>query len=297
LSWDPVFAEKSLIQLDPDAEEIGKVYPVAAAAAGHLPTILHRLNESLRAARNSARAFSEAEVEATRLKCQYPLFQSEEMRSDKVPLLPQRIVHDLQCAIPDGAIILSDSSKWARWLGRFLQSKRRMIVSAHDYEPMGWAVAGVIGAKVACPERPVLCVSGDGAFLMSAMELATAANYDLDIKWLVMNDSRLGIIYDLQQGLYGGRISATTYKNPDFPQFARAFGICGTVIDKPGQLASELRRSLEGKKAEVFDIRFDADEIPPVRPRSLLITREMGLPNPVPSPETTRALLKLLKEK
>ncbi len=162
---------------------------------------------------------------------------------------------------------------------------------------MGWAVAGVIGAKLACPQRPVVCVSGDGAFLMSAMEVSTAANYKLDITWLIMNDSRLGIIYDLQKGLYGGRISSTTFTNPDFVQFAASFGAQGCVVEKPGDLAEQLPVAARRGGPALFDVRFDPDEIPPVRPRSLLITKGMGLPNPKPGPEVTRALIKLLKER
>jgi acetolactate synthase-1/2/3 large subunit len=296
LSWDPAIANgRQLVQLDCDVEEIGKAYPVDAAAVGHLPTVLQRLTAQLADLEiNNQR---EREVAVKALHDQYPLFSSSEMLSDKVPLLPQRLIKELRDALPEDAVVVSDSSKWARWLGRYFPSRRRTFVTAHDYEPMGWAVAGVIGVKLAYPDRPVVCVSGDGAFLMSAMELSTAANYHLPIIWLVMSDSRLGIIYDLQKALYGGRVAATTFKNPDFVQFAASLGMEGRVIERPGQMVESLRDAVRRSAAAVLDVRFDADEIPPVRPRSLLITKEMGLPNPKPGPEVTRALIKLLKEK
>lgn len=296
LSWDPALAsDHKLIQLDTDPEEIGKVYPVTAASAGHLPTMLARLSEMLEALGVTKQNEREATVAA--LRKQFPLFTSSEMNSEKVPLLPQRVVNEIRQGLPEDAIILSDSSKWTRWLGRYFPARRRTFVTAHDYEPMGWAVAGVIGAKLANPDRPVVCVSGDGAFLMSAMELSTAANYKLDIIWLIMNDSRLGIIYDLQKMLYSGRIAATTFENPDFRKFAASFGIAAQVIEKPGELADALREAVQRGGAAVFDVRFDPDAIPAVRPRSVLITKEMGLPNPKPGPEVTRAFISLLKEK
>ncbi len=175
--------------------------------------------------------------------------------------------------------------------------RRRSFFTAHDYEPMGWAVAGAIGAKIACPERPVVCISGDGAFLMSAMEVATAANYHLDITWVVMDDSRLGIIYDLQKGLYGGNTLSTIFNNPDYQRFAEAFGLPCVVVTEPGQLVNGLAHLLGQRRPSILDVHFDPDEIPPARPRSLLITKSMGLPDPKPGPEVTRALLKLLKEK
>ena len=132
---------------------------------------------------------------------------------------------------------------------------------------------------------------------MSAMEVSTAANHDLKIVWLIMNDSRLGIIHDLQQGLYGSNVVSSTFENPDFTSFAAAFGMEGHVIEKPGELARALESVIQRNAAALFDVRFYADEIPPARPRSLLITKEMGVPNPKPSPEVTRAMIKLLKER
>lgn len=296
LSWDPAIANgKKLVQLDADPEEIGKVYPVHTASAGHLRTMLSVLSAELEAL-GMGPAPERDEVIAG-LRKHYPLFPLDETLSDKVPLLPQRVIYEIRQALPEDALVLSDSSKWTRWLGRYFQARRRTFVTAHDYEPMGWAVAGAVGAKFACPDRPVVCVSGDGAFLMSAMELSTAANYGLDIIWLIMSDSRLGIIYDLQKGLYRGRLSSTTFVNPDFGVFAAAFGMHGQVIEGPGELAEGLRAAISRGGSAVFSVRFDPDEIPPVRPRSLLITRGMGLPNPTPSPEVTRALIKLLKER
>ncbi len=296
LSWDPALGpDGHLIQLDSDPEEIGKVYPVSAATAGHLSEILLQLAASLGDLAGSARAERERTVAQMREK--YPLFTEDEMESDATPLLPQRVVAELQQALPEDALVLSDSSKWTRWLGRYFQARRNAFVTAHDYEPMGWAVAGAIGAQYACPDRPIVCVSGDGAFLMSGLELATAAAHNLPIIWIIMNDARLGIIHDLQTGLYGGRYISTDLKNPDFIQFAASFGISGEVVTEPGQLAAGLSSALTHKLSAVFDVRFDVDVLPPARPRSLLITKGMGLPNPKPSPEVTRAMIKLMKDR
>ena len=296
LSWDPAFAAgRHLIQLDLDAEEIGKAFPVADASVGHLPTLLKRILFHLR--NLPLTGVSERRARVRSLIAAHPPFAADEMSSVKVPLIPQRVVAELRSGLPDEALILSDSSKWARWLGRYFQAARGQILSAHDYEPMGWAVAGAIGAKLAHPERPVVCVCGDGAFLMSAMELSTAANHEIHVIWIVMNDSRLGIIYDLQKGLYGGRIVGTTFRNPDLVAFAQSLGMSGTVVREPGQLSDALRCTIAGGGSFLLDVRFDADEIPAVRPRSLLLTKAMGLPDPTPGPENIRLLLKLLKDR
>jgi acetolactate synthase-1/2/3 large subunit len=296
LSWDPAFASgRELIQLDIDPHEIAKAFPVADASVGHLPTLLGRITEHLR---NAKIAYGVERCERIKeLRTRQPLFAAPEMKSEKVPLLPQRVVAELRVALPDNALVLSDSSKWARWLGRYFQAARGQVLCAHDYEPMGWAVAGALGAKAAFPDRPVVCVCGDGAFLMAAMEISAAANHGLDAIWVVMNDERLGIIYDLQQGLYAGRISGTTFKNPDFVRFAESFGIAGKAISEPGELTEAMRDAVKRGGSFLFDVRFDPDEIPSVRPRSLLITKGMGLPDPTPTVTTTKALIKLLKDK
>lgn len=296
LSWDPaIIAGKKLIQIDVDEEEIGKVYPVTQAVVGDLRTTIGELDALLDPASSSRR-----QVEITALHrnlAEQPIFDAPEMSDRRTPLLPQRVVAELRDGLPDDAVVLSDSSKWARWLGRYFQSGRDGVECAHDYEPMGWAVAGAIGAKLAHPDRVVVCVSGDGAFLMSALELSTAVNHGLAIIWVVMNDARLGIIYDLQVALYGGRPVSTTFEPPDLAKFAEAMGMHGALIESPDELASALKEAVASKRPALLDVRFDADEVPAVRPRSLLITREMGLPDPKPSIETTRALIKLLKDK
>jgi acetolactate synthase-1/2/3 large subunit len=295
LSWDPTYATVPLVQLDVDPEEIGKAYAVTESAVGHLPTMVEALGRALEPRGLEAAAERRAVVED--LRRSFPLFEDGDSTSEQVPLLPQRVVRELRAALPEDAIVLSDSSKWARWLGRYFQARAGTVVSAHDYEPMGWAVAGAIGVKVARPERAVVCVSGDGAFLMSGMELATAMNHELAIIWLVMNDERYGIIHDLQKGLYGGRVLGSSFRNPDLIAFARAFGMAAQRVERPGELEAALRAAVTGGRAALLDVRFDADAIPPVRPRSVLIPRAMGLPDPTPGPETTRALIKLLRER
>jgi acetolactate synthase-1/2/3 large subunit len=296
LSWDPAFvAGRQLIQLDLDAEEIGKAFPVTDASVGHLPALLNRILVHLRNMRLTE--VSERRARVRSLISSHPPFAAPEMSSAKIPMIPQRVVAELRDGLPDEALILSDSSKWARWLGRYFQAARGQILSAHDYEPMGWAVAGAIGAKLAYPQRPVVCVCGDGAFLMSAMELSTAVNHDINVIWIVMNDSRLGIIYDLQKGLYSGRIVGTTFRNPDLVAFAQSLGISGRVVSEPDELSDALRSTISGGGSFLLDVRFDADEVPAVRPRSLLITKAMGLPDPTPGPENMRMLIKLLKDR
>ncbi|MER8766876.1 MULTISPECIES: thiamine pyrophosphate-binding protein [unclassified Mesorhizobium] len=296
LGWDPAFAERrSLIQLDSIGEEIGKAFPVSDASVGHLPALLEAICEA-HPTLSQERLVGRQQRLAEELR-RNPTFSSVEMVSDKVPMLPQRVMADLTAAVPEDAVVLSDSSKWARWLGRFFRAREGQIFSAHDYEPMGWAVAAALGVQAARPDTPVICLSGDGAFLMAALEVSTAVDHSLPIVWMVMNDGRLGIIHDLQRTLFGGRVCGTTFNTPNLPAFAQSLGADGAVVESPGALVSALSAAITAKRPTILDIRFDVEEIPALRPRSLLVTKGMGLPNPTPGPETIRTLFKLMKER
>ena len=247
LSWDPALAEgRAIVQLDICEEEIGKVYPVADGSVGDLARLLDAIADAAGADAGGAEN-AEIERRSARIRdiaARHPFGGEAETRSAAHPTMPARVVADLMAALPEDAIVLSDSSKWARWLGRFARFHRGQLLCAHDYEPMSWAVAGAVGAAIARPDRPIVAISGDGAFMMAAMELATAAEQRLNIVWLVMNDARLGIIYDLQKGLFGGRTIGTSSTGLDYVSLAAGLGIGSASADGPGELATALRGCL-----------------------------------------------------
>ena len=100
-----------------------------------------------------------------------------------------------------------------------------------------------IGAKVAQPDRQVLAVLGDGGFMFSVNELATAVKYELGIVFLVLNDQRYGAIKYLQEGIFG-KYGEVDLANPDFPALARAFGAEGSRVDGIDELPKALERAL-----------------------------------------------------
>jgi len=296
LSWDPALqCGRQLIQIDSLVEEIGKAFPVADATVGSLPDVLMELTQ-LHPKISAAVLDKRISALANHLKL-HPLYSDPEMTSEQVPLLPQRIMAELAEAVPINALLLSDSSKWARWLGRFFRAARGQVLSAHDFEPMGWAVAAALGVKRAFPERPVLSLSGDGAFMMSALEVATAVDHKLPVLWLVFNDERLGIIHDLQEMFYGSRYCGTNFTSPDLVAFSQSLGAHGMKVERPGDLKAAVNDGLACGRPCVLDIRFDVAEVPSVRPRSLIVTKQMGLPPPGLGPTTTRTLVKMLKDK
>jgi acetolactate synthase-1/2/3 large subunit len=135
------------------------------------------------------------------------------------------------------------------------------------FGPMGFGVAGVLGAKLAAPERPCVSVCGDGAFLMHANVLATAVEYALPVVWVVWNNYAYASIRGLQRGYLDGRELATDFRhpetgapyNPDFAAMARAAGIEGVSVDRAGDLAEALRAAVASGRPSLIDANVGAD--------------------------------------
>src|SRR5438045_1385082 len=126
------------------------------------------------------------------------------------------------------------------------------LIGSMGFGPMGFGVAGVLGAQFAAPERPCVSVCGDGAFFMHASVLGTAVEYDLPVVWVVWNNFAYASIRGLQRGYLGGRELATDFRhpdtgapyNPDFAGMARSAGIAGVNVDRAADLSEALRAAL-----------------------------------------------------
>jgi acetolactate synthase-1/2/3 large subunit len=123
---------------------------------------------------------------------------------------------------------------------------------------LGYAVPAAIGAKIARPERPVVCVAGDGGFMYSVQELATAVKYGLPVVFLVINDERYGAIKWLQERLYD-RWGETELRNPDFPALARAFGAHGERLRDVEALPPAVARAIAASAPTVLELSMTID--------------------------------------
>ncbi|MGH8694653.1 MAG: thiamine pyrophosphate-dependent enzyme, partial [Burkholderiales bacterium] len=128
---------------------------------------------------------------------------------------------------------------------------------------MGYGVPAAVAAKAVHPDRPVVCFAGDGCFLMTGQELATAAQYDLPIIVLVVNNGMYGTIRMHQEREYPGRVSGTGLRNPDFAAYARAFGGHGETVEETGQFAPAFERACASGKPALIELRIDPEAITP----------------------------------
>jgi acetolactate synthase-1/2/3 large subunit len=128
---------------------------------------------------------------------------------------------------------------------------------------MGYGVPAAIAAKLAYPERTVVCFAGDGDFLMSGQELATAVQYGAAAIFIVVNNGMYGTIRMHQEKHYPGRVIGTELLNPHFAAYARSFGAAGEIVEDTAQFGPAFERSVASGKPALIEVRIDPQAITP----------------------------------
>jgi acetolactate synthase-1/2/3 large subunit len=172
------------------------------------------------------------------------------------------VVDYLNKQAPD-AIYCNGAGNFATWLHRFHRYSGFRTQLAPTSGAMGYGVPAAIAAKLVRPERTVICFAGDGDFLMSGMELATAVQYDAPVVIVIVNNGMYGTIRMHQEKLYPGRVSGTELKNPHFAALARSFGAMGEIVEDTAQFGPAYERIVASGKPGVIDIHLDPQAITP----------------------------------
>ena len=128
---------------------------------------------------------------------------------------------------------------------------------------MGYGLPAALAAKLACPERPVVAVSGDGDFLMTGQELATAMRHQLPVLVVVVNNGLYGTIRMHQERAHPGRPVGTDLVNPDFAALARAYGAHGEVVERTEEFAPAVERALAAGGPALLELRTDPELLRP----------------------------------
>jgi acetolactate synthase-1/2/3 large subunit len=173
------------------------------------------------------------------------------------------VVSYLNQTLPEDAIITNGAGNYTVWVHRFFQYKQLATELAPTNGAMGYGLPAAIAAKLAYPERTVVCFAGDGCFMMYAQELATAMQFHAPIIILLVNNGMLGTIRMHQEREYPGRISATHLANPDFVALARSFGAYAECIEDEAQFPAVFARAVASGKAAVIELRTDPLQITP----------------------------------
>ncbi len=271
-AWDKrLLPTKALLQVDINPYEIGKNYPVTVGLVGDAKAILTEIYYEIKRQVKNLPDFkpSQSMVEFAKFKQESQIYLDEEkMYSDYNPIKPQRLMKDLRDSLPRETIIFADGGNSVTWTTHYFPVYLpNTFIIGNGFSSVGYSTAAVVGAKFAVPDRPVIAIVGDGAFLMNGMELATAVNYDLPVVWVILNDARLGMVYHGQK-MSKGRLVASTFKRVDFVKIAEGLGAQGMRIEKPGEINKAMMDEIIASgKPTVLDVIIDAEEPPPLKSR------------------------------
>ncbi|HYM66334.1 MAG TPA: thiamine pyrophosphate-binding protein, partial [Patescibacteria group bacterium] len=275
-SWIPGYSfnipPTRLIHVDIDAEEIGRNYPVHLGIVGDARTVLRQLLEVAGPAAPRAAGRDGWLADIAGWRAQWEAFIQPQRESAVEPIHPQRVVQALRAVMPDDGIVLPDVGVHHNWLVQFWTARRpRTLLNSWGFGAMGFGVCGVLGAKLAAPDRPCVAVCGDGGFMMRPDVLCTAVEYDIPAVWVIWNNFAYGGIRDIQLGMLAKREIATSFVrekdgrlvNPDFVALARSCGADGIRVERPGDLAGALEHALGAGAPFVLDVHVDRDIRPP----------------------------------
>ena len=165
--------------------------------------------------------------------------------------------------LPEGSIVTNGAGNYAAFVHRYMQYKGYRSCLAPTSGSMGYGLPAAIAAKLADPTRTVVNFAGDGCFLMTGQEMATAAQYGLDIVTIVANNGMYGTIRAHQERQYPERVVGTTLMNPDFASYARAFGGHGEKVERTADFKGAFERALAARKPSIIELAIDPEALTP----------------------------------
>jgi len=255
------------IQIDIDPEAIGRNYPVLAGLNGDAKVTLAAM---LAAADRSSAGKRKAWVEEAQGICrQWSAKYRSALASDAVPIRPERICAELSRHVPDDGIVVVDTGHAGMWMGGMydLTSPRQSYMRSAGH--LGWAFPAGLGAKCACPERPVITFTGDAGLWYHIAEIETAARWGINAVTVVNNNSSGNQSKRGFDRVYGGTQTEQarelwTFSRVSFARIAEEMGALGMRVEKPRDIAPALEQALKADRPVVIDVVTDIEALAPL---------------------------------
>jgi acetolactate synthase-1/2/3 large subunit len=255
------------IQIDIDAEALGRNYPLQASVLGDARTVLARLYAQ---ADNTSAKKRQAWIGAcANIRAEWYAKYNPMLESDAVPIHPARICHELTQHAPDDAIVIVDTGHAGMWMGGMYDLRKPTQSYMRSAGHLGWAFCAGIGAKAACPDRPVMVFTGDAGFWYHIAEIETAVRWKLNSITVVNNNgggnqSKRGF-----DRAYGGAQTEQarelwTYNKMNFAKLAEDMGALGIRVEQPAELAPALKQALAADRPVIVDVVTDIEALAPV---------------------------------
>ena len=248
--------KQTLIHVHQGSEELGRVYSADLPIVSGMPELASLLAALQPPSGKLAWAGSADEAHRAYLDWRTPRQIPGDVQMGEV-------IQQLRAHLPDDAILTNGAGNYATWLHRHFPYRHFRSQLAPTSGAMGYGVPAAIAAKSLYPQRAVVALAGDGCFMMSAQELATAMQYDLHVLFIVVNNSHFGTIRMHQERHYPNRVHGTGLTNPDFAAFAQSFGAHGETVERTEDFLPALERSLAAKRAALIEIRMPQEASTP----------------------------------
>ncbi|HYA05997.1 MAG TPA: thiamine pyrophosphate-binding protein [Xanthobacteraceae bacterium] len=242
------------VHVHPGAEELGRVYS-AHLAINATPTAFAAALADLKFARAPAGDAEAAHADYLQWT-ERPTEQPGGVNFGAVMVW-------LRENLPADAILCNGAGNYAAWIHRFYRFSRFGSHVAPASGSMGYGVPAAVAMKRLYPDRTVVCLAGDGDFLMNGQEFATAVQYDLPFITVIVDNGMYGTIRMHQEREYPGRISATDLRNPDFAAYARAFGGFGVSVERTEDFPAAFEQAQSSGKPAIIRLAIDAEAITP----------------------------------
>jgi acetolactate synthase I/II/III large subunit len=259
--------KQRLVHVHADPDELGRVFePDLAINAG--PAELARALDAMKPP-GFAPAHDAAEPPAAPPWREWTAQARRDYEAALEPGAPRadldlaHVVRYLDQRLPEDAILCNGAGNYTTWLHRFFRYKRFGTQLGPTAGAMGYGFPAAIAAKLRHPERVVVALAGDGCFLMTGAELATAVQYGASAVVLVVNNGMYGTIRMHQERAHPGRVVATDLVNPDFVAYARAFGAHGALVTRTEDFAPAFEAALAAGRPALIELRTDPDLITP----------------------------------
>jgi acetolactate synthase-1/2/3 large subunit len=246
-----------IIHVDIDPSEIGKnikpYIPIVADAKRALQAIYNRLIEKFNRKERSAWLSRMHELKR---------MHEERIKSEGDRIKPPTLMVEIRKMLPNDAIITTEVGQNQMWAALYLKVyKPRTFISSGGLGTMGFGFPAAIGAKVACPDVPVVDIAGDGSFIMTEQDLASSVVGKIPVIVIVLNNSMLGMVAQWQRLFYSRRYSAVHLEGvPDFVKLAEAYGAQGFRVQSIEEFRSALKTAMNSDVTTVIDVPISPEE-------------------------------------
>jgi acetolactate synthase-1/2/3 large subunit len=255
------------LQVDIDPEALGRNYPLKAAVLGDAKAVLARMIEH---ADDRTATRRKPWLEKSRTTCdEWRAKYRPMLESDAVPMRPERMCSELTRHVPDDGIVIVDTGHAGMWMGGMYDLRTPTQSYFRSAGHLGWAFPAGLGAKCACPDRPVVVFTGDAGFWYHLAEIETAVRWKINSVTVVNNNgggnqSKRGF-----DRVYGGEQTEQarelwTYRPVNFARIADDIGAMGIRVEKPGELAPALQRAFSADRPVIVDVATDIEALAPL---------------------------------